>query len=603
MAIATENKLDDALAANYVADLLHHALLQAGEPVKASEAAKLAGNPRVDLRLARVVLATHPERFTSTERKWTLWSRFADPGRATERNLDEVLNSYGAPIEVDALARELAAIYKRPTEYYERILGRVLANDELYIVAGDSKYARRDWLLFAEGETEEDVLFDNYLKRADLAKYDKAAAKIKPNSIDSVVTFLDSQDGPVPSRALQFLVWRSAPEAFDAVNLYTSLLQDGRAVLLSGQQWIGPKIVEKLESFFPAIAEREVDEYGDNKVVEEAQPLVISDEEREALVQAVVKSEHASRASDLLESTFEVSPTDSTWTADLDTLMEILRNDDRVIWIGADRFVPQGTIPEYVFTVPEILHIPVTHYTDAEGNEVDLLLDEEGFDGGLQREILNLQAQDVLDEEPPYTPDAEPPATARCVLKFHHKEIGTFPLCQLPPGFFPVDAPVLQVELTLPTGHKADLWVNNEIRLVYGLLDWFNTLPVDSGAVFYLERQAPDRYVLTYGEETEPSMFISRNRVNELMELGRRAEDDELPTFEILREIMEHYRKGIEFITLLTETNIARRTTRRMVASLLSGYHCYFQRGGSWVFDAKKLSQGFDKSKRKYLKK
>jgi hypothetical protein len=40
-----------------------------------------------------------------------------------------------------------------------------------------------------------------------------------------------------------------------------------------------------------------------------------------------------------------------------------------------------------------------------------------------------------------------------------------------------------------------------------------------------------------------------------------------------------------------------------MAASILSGYHCYFQRGGSWVFDAKKLSQGFDKSKRKYLKK
>ena len=98
-------------------------------------------------------------------------------------------------------------------------------------------------------------------------------------------------------------------------------------------------------------------------------------------------------------------------------------------------------------------------------------------------------------------------------------------------------------------------------------------------------------------------MFISRNRVNELIELGHRADTEELPTFDILREIMEHYRKGIEYITLLTEVNIARRTTRRMAASLLSAYHCFFQRGGSWVYDAKKLSQGFDRSKRKYLKK
>lgn len=603
MAVATETKLDEFLAVHYVADMLLHALLEAGEPVKASEAAKLAGNPNVDLRLARVVLATHPNRFTSTERKWTLWSRFADPDRATERNLEEVLDSYGAPIAVAPLARELAAIYKRPADYYERVLGRILVNEDIYFVAANQTYGLRDWLLIVEGETEDDVLFDNYVKRADLAQYEKAAAKIKANNLGSVVAFLDAQDRPISNKALQYLVWRANPEAFDGAKLFTALLTDGRAVILSGGQWIGPKAVQKLQSFFPGIAEREVDEHGDNKVIEEAHPLVISDEEREALIQAVVTSEGAGRASDLLESTFEVMPGETTWNADLETVLEILRGDARVVWIGADRFVPFGTIPEYVFSVPEILHIPVTHYTDPEGNELDLLLDDDGFDGGLQREILSPSAQDVLDEEPPYSPDAEPPATARCVLKFHHKEIGTFPLCQLPPGFFPVDATVLQVELTLPTGHNTELWVNNETRLVYGLLDWFSTLPVDSGAVFYLERQAPDHYVLTYGEETEPSMFISRNRVNELMELGRRADDDELPSFDILREIMEHYRKGIEFITLVTEANIARRTTRRMVASLLSGYHCFFQRGGSWVFDAKKLSQGFDKSKRKYLKK
>ena len=94
---------------------------------------------------------------------------------------------------------------------------------------------------------------------------------------------------------------------------------------------------------------------------------------------------------------------------------------------------------------------------------------------------------------------------------------------------------------------------------------------------------------------------ISRNRINELLTLQERAENESLPTFEIMREIMEHYRKGIEYITLLTEINIVRRVSRRLVASLLSEYHCYFQRGGAWVYDATKLTQGFDKSKRKYL--
>jgi hypothetical protein len=593
----------EVLASGYVADLLHRALIEAGDPQKASEAAKQTNHPAVELRLARVVLVSHPNRFTSMDRKWTLWSRFADPGRPFDRNVEETMAGFGQPIRLEDLARELGVVYQRPTEYYEQVLERALSNEELYFSAGGGYYGLRKWLLITDGETEEDVLFDNYLKPHMVAGYEKAAKKLDPTDAASVAAFLDAAGEPVPNKALQFLAYRANPAKFDPERFFSAMWRNENTTYVSTGHWIGPKLRDSLEKLFPSLAEREVDEHGDNKPTEVAQPLVIDDKEREQLVAAVINNDQSSRASQLLESIFEVSPTDSTYAGDLTTIVESLKDDERVIWVGADRFLPQGTIPEYVYTVPELLHFSTAHYTDAEGNDVDLLLEEDGYDGGLQREIHLALAQDVLDEEPAYTPDKEPPATARCVLKFHHKEIGTFPLCQLPPGFFPIDAKILQVDLTLPTGHKIELWVNNETRLVYGLLDWYQTLPVDSGAVFYLERQAADRYVLTYGEETEPSMFISRNRVNELLDLGNRAQDDELPSFDVVREIMEHYRKGIEFLTLHTEVNIARRTTRRMVASLLSGYHCFFQRGGSWVFDAKKLTQGFDKSKRKYLKK
>jgi hypothetical protein len=381
------------------------------------------------------------------------------------------------------------------------------------------------------------------------------------------------------------------------------MLKDGRASYLSSGEWIGPKVQGQLRGQFKSISEREVDEYGEQKAAESQMPLVVTEEDRNQLVQRVLKDKGASRAGSLLEDIFEVSPGDTTYDQDLATVIDALRQDESVIWVGADRFVAQGTIPEYVYSVPELLQFNTGVYTDPEGNEVDLVLEDDGFDGGLQREILGPLAQDVLDEEPVFEPEPNPPVTTRCVLKFHHKEIGTFPLCQFASGFFPVGAPIIQVDVVLPSGHVAEVWVNNQARLLFGLLDWYQMLPVDSGAVFYVERQTPDRFLLTYGEETEPAMFISRNRVNELMELGQRAEDEELPTFDILREIMEHYRKGIDYLTLLTEVNIARRTPRRMVASLLSGYHCFFQRGGAWVYDAKKLSQGFDRSKRKYLKK
>ena len=605
MATATKTapSLDAELAEHYAADLLHLSLLQAGEPVKASEVARLVPREDVDMRLARVVLATHPLRFTSTDRKWTVWTRFISPDRALDRNLEEVIESAGQPVPIDALSRELAAIYDRPTEMYEQMLPRVLNNRDQYFHAGGDRYGLASWLLLTDAGSEEDVLFDNYLSAGDLAPYEKSAGKLRPNDIDSVVAFLDTSKEPVPSKVLQFVAWRSDPIRFDAAVFFASLLRDGRAAFLSGGKWVGPKAIEGIAKSFAAIAEREVDEYGDNKPVDTNQPLVIADDERDQLVQSVLKSETVSRGGRMLEDVFEVTPGEQTYEGDLKTLIDTLRAGERVLWLGSDRFLPKGSIPEYVYTVPEILNIPVTPYPDAEGNELDLLREDDGFDGGLQREVLSVQAQEVMDEEPAYTPEPNPPATARCVLKFHHKEIGTMALCQVAPGFFPVEAPIIQVEVTFPTGQKTEAWVNNETRLLYGLLDWYHMIPVDSGAVFYIERQAPDRFVLTYGEETEPSMFISRNRVNELIDLGQRADTEELPTFDILREIMEHYRKGIEYVTLLTEVNVARRTTRRMVASLLSAYHCFFQRGGAWVYDAKKLSQGFDRSKRKYLKK
>jgi hypothetical protein len=588
---------------HFAADLLYRSLLESGEPVKASEAARLVAREDVDLALARVVLATNPDRFTSIDRKWTLWTRFANPERAVERNLEEILDTYGLPITAEALGRELAAIYKRPVEVYVGVAERLLANPDRYFATGLGSFGFNRWLLDTESESEVDVLFDNFLKASDVTKYAETAEKLDADKPDTIIAFLDAAAAPVANKALQFLLWRNAPDQFDAVKFFTALLADGRATYLSSGTWIGPKAIQQLTAFFPAIAAREVDEHGDNRPVDTSQPLTISDEEREQIIQTVLGAESSTRASRLLEDVFEVTPKDIMYEGDMATVLAHLQADDRIEWLGADRFVPKGAIPGYVYSVPENLHFPNVNYLDANGDEADLLLEDDGFDGGLQRESLSPLAQDVLDEELAYTPDANPAATARCVLKFHHKEIGTFPLCQLPAGFFPAEPKILQVDLTLPTGQKTELYINNETRLLYGLLDWYETLPVDSGAVFYLERQTPDQYALTHGEETEPAMFISRNRINELVELGQRAETEELPTFDILREIMEHYRKGIEYITLLTEANISRRTTRRMVASLLSGYHCFFQRGGAWVYDAKKLSQGFDKSKRKYLKK
>ena len=587
---------EEQQAAQFAASLIYRALIEAGEPIKASDVARAVGRPDVDLKLARVVLSTHPQ-ITAVDRRWTLWTRYLDTRHSVDANLRRIFNTFGQPIRLTDLARELSAVYGRPAEIYEEMLAQLSARNDRYVRLSDDYLAPAEWLLdTSEYEAEDEVLYENFLNDEDVFPYEKAAGNAR-----SLAELLDAVGKPVKVKALQFFAWRKDRTNFDPIAFLDELFHQSGAFALADGTWIGPKLAAQLATHFPVLAAQEVSDNAEAEAQEAAQPLAIGDKEREMLVATVLDSDRTVFASRLLEEVFDVTPEYRTYEEDLQTVIRTLSSDERIVWVGGERFRPQGTLPGYVFTVPGLLEIPNYQFTDVEGNPVDQLLEDDGFDGGLEKEIMSPLAQDVLDEEPVPLPDSNPPSTARAVVKYHHKQIGTLPLCLFPSGFFPPEPTILETEFLLPGGHRVPVWVNNETRLLYGLLDWFQAIPIDSGATFTLERQAPDRYAINYNDESEPSMFISRNRINELLALQTRAEDEGLATFDIIREIMEHYRKGIEFLTLLTEVNVVRRVTRRLVASILSEYHCFFQRGGAWVYDAKKLSQGFDKSKRKYL--
>lgn len=600
MTLTREPVLSEELAIHLAGDLLFDVLLRAGRPLKVSEAARMVGRAGFDIRLARVVFSLSGDRFLMQDRRWILGTRRIDPRSPVERAIEEVLEAGGRPQSAQAIGAELAAIYGRQPEVFGETVARLLRSPDRFAAIGDLGYARRCWLLDTSSADAEEVLFLNFLEASDVEPYREVSKQLLRGDADSAVAFLNAVGAPVPSKVLQFLLWEAAGGRYSPEKSMAELLERG-AFLMSGQQWIGPEVVNALAGLFPKVAEREVSEEAGGREAGEAQALTVSEDELRQLVEYVLTNERTSRASTMLEDIFEVAPGEPTYEQDLKTVVDRLREDDRVVWVGSDRFLPVGAIPEYVFTVPENLHFNDKIYYDAEGNIQDTLLTDEGLKGTLRQEILSPLAQDVLDEEPPPPVTEDPPVTVRCVLKYHHKEIGTFPLCQLPPGYFPTEPTICQVDIELPSGQVVEAWVNNETRLVYGLLDWYNTVPIDTGAVFYLARESWERYKLTWGEETEPAMFVSRNRVGELLKLREEAEAEQLTTFEILRLILEHYRKGIEFITILTELGIVRRTRRRLVASLLSAYHCFYQRGTAWGYDQRRLSQGFDKSRRKYL--
>jgi hypothetical protein len=137
----------------------------------------------------------------------------------------------------------------------------------------------------------------------------------------------------------------------------------------------------------------------------------------------------------------------------------------------------------------------------------------------------------------------------------------------------------------------------------------YENLPADSGPVFYLSRTPrPWEYrfeAAPEGEETDPHVYVSPARMEELIALREQAEESgDVATFDIACEVLAHYPKGLDFVQTLTEVNIVRRVTRRRLASILSNYYCFVQKPGQnlWRFDAKKRDLGTDRAKRKYIK-
>ena len=262
-----------------------------------------------------------------------------------------------------------------------------------------------------------------------------------------------------------------------------------------------------------------------------------------------------------------------------------------------------GAVPDYISEVPEPFHFIATEVTDEEGELVDVELTDDGLSTSLRKLLTHPLAMDVLDEDISPMPKAMPDSV-RLVLKSIHRELGTFPMCQLPTGFLDPTPEIQELVVIDDNGRELQVWVNHQARLLYGWIDWWFEQPVESGAVFTLTKTIrPNVLEFAWLDQSDPVVYIASQRMEELRQIG--VDSEGKSTLDLLIEVMSHWPKGADFLTLLAEIAVVRRSSRRLIASLLSSYQCFYQRSGSpvWHFDAKKVELGFDKTKKKFIKK
>lgn len=616
-AVAVKDKIEKE-AACYLEDQVYRALLGYKEPVRSAEIVGALKRETYTARLVRHVLAASP-RFAQIDRKWDLEIRYEDKQRPVERVLREIISGCGRPMSVQEIANELSQVYERPADYYESYVAKLLCDEDKFFRTSEGLFGLRQWLLKITSDEEEDVVFDNDLLEEEIAALEKHAGKINWASkvVGTTVTkFLDAVKSPLDNKIVGLFRWRAVGTGFDPVAFFEKLYQNRNLVWLSDGRWATSGMVGKFNKLLTKLAdkiEEGVLEAAPAEVVEKAAveedmapvlSLTISDADLDEIV-GIIKVEGETRLGTILDRVFEISLRDREYTIAAEGLSDAMRTDPRLVWVGTERWRMADSIPDHVTVVPAKLEIPRLRFETAEGEQIDVELEDQGLEGKLKQEIRNPLVQDVGDEEEITEQDELPTVeSARCVLTYHHRQLGTFPLCQIPKTFFPLGPPLVEVTLVKERKH-GEVWINRDTGLMYDLKKWYAKDMPESGAVFeLLKMERPDECHFVYKDDTDPLVFIAHSRVEELRHLSKEAKES-LSTFDIMRRIMPYHKKGVAFVALFTEVNLVRRTTRRMVASILSSYYAFYQRPKSplWYFDEKKVDQGFKKAKRKYIRK
>lgn len=573
--------------------------------MKLSELADKLSKDGIGLAAVRSLLASNPERFAYHERRWIPASRLMGMGRPLNEQIAIILHGFGGPMPVDLLVTELSRLRHVEEEVIESHVRRIADVDRRFVLDGNGALSLTSWGFVASDEKVERALDLNGVSPEEFEAAKKKLANIDWR-IDGAVVEAIKTAAPMSLKLIGAVAWsvlnpqdpRSVHE-YDSKQFYMDVMGiEGYVIAPDGM--IYP--VEETKKWI-STAIKLADKLAPTVELDDAAPIEVKSEDVDRLVKKILGSEASTTATKLLEEVYEITPSNKTFPDDMFNLMTSLKGDGRIQWVGGDRFRKSGEQPDFIDEVPEPFTFVESGVKDEEGEEVDQELTDDGLSSSLRKLLSHPLATDVQDEDVLPAPKTMP-ESVRLVLKSIHRELGTFPLCQLPTSWLNAEPKVQELIFIDGSGRELQVWVNHNVRLMFGLIEWWFEQPIESGAVFTLTKTSkPNVFEFEWMDQPDPVVYVSSQRMEELRQIGMRGEG--MSTLDILVEVMGHWPKGADYLTILAEVNVVRRSSRRLVASLLSSYQCFYQRSGSpvWHYDAKKLDQGFDKTKKKFVKK
>ena len=607
-------KTTESYAIQYLEDVMFSYLLERRAPAKVRDIFKrLEPEQPLGRALIYKVLSDSP-RFVAQGRRWDLAHRELSK-RPLEGTIEQILIARGGPMSSSDLAAEAALVRGGSPTEMEMTLLKILNSREKYFQTEEGSWGLTDWLLrVEEGDEEPDVFARNFLLQADtmhpLVDQLTALSGLENKGIvEATLAILEQVGHPVENKVLTFALWKVRKGDLDPRTYFDTLRSDGRLLLLSEAIWAPGEFPESVKSILERLshqAEQEAEEAG-LPVREVEGPIEVTEADLTEIRQLISEANKPSRSTELAEVVLELSPESKGFTDAVEEINKALKKQGDLKQVGEHSWCVPELIPGYISEVPEPLLIQTIDPDRFEDPTTDAELTDSGLEGDLANQVHDPQYEDFGEEKDvKVKKDQGSVKKTRYPLAYHHLQCGTMKLRQWDHRLFPIGEEIACLTLVDDKMGPFTAWANGKLGLLYNLDEWYIGKELVPGSAFTISQGSePDEYLIEYDGSLDKLLALEEDRIAHLEELREPAQKEEWPIFDLMCRLMAEHRKGIQFLTLWAEVNVVRRTPRRVVASDLSSYHCFYRRpakSGNWVFDDRRIEQGRKKEKKKYMR-
>jgi len=610
----------------YVTHLAQQVLLNCGKPLHTHEIVKeLSSEVTLSPEYLRRLLH-RSDNFVFHRRRWELRWRYEAREASLEGVVSSLLSALGYPISINEICKWLSEVGKGEADTLtNRLLGLLRSRKETFWEVSEGRFGLRSWLIDTSVMDENTVIADSFFGREEevkdlLRRADELAIDFSLPLNEVCQRLIDGLSKPLSHAEITLICWRGLNYKPTAEEVLGELFSAPNLRVLSPGYWCTDTVIEKLRRLAEeaskekeAIARMFEDV---DKMLKRAKalisrpkapsPIVINSEDWDDMLNWLREKGSPTRIDVILLEAFELDHTDTAYLPTLHELHDRLSKDVRFVNVGNHRWWLREALPKHIQSIPD-----------------ELLPKTLNVEGALKRGVFDIELPDEALEpdllrwvnEPEYEDVGEPvklqlaPKVKRSTaipIPHHHIVAGTMKLREIDKPMFGDEAKLQYYIAKDEHGLEFPVWVNMETGLVFGFKEWYEQRGIGPGALVKLEVvRGVGELKLTWNKKYDRHLHLPSGRVNQLLSYARQEAVARATVVELMQSIiMPFYEEGVHFLRLWAEVNFLRRTSKRLIASILSLYACFTrhpQREGYWLYEYERSAEGIRREKRKLV--